>query len=105
MLITLSKEAVPKNYQTISLISHPCKAELKITLNRLQPQPEETTTEKHENFLARKTPNEQIFNLRILGKKHLQQQQYLNHDLVDFMKALDRVWREALCPTIRKLQP
>ena len=43
-----------------------------------------------------------IFNLRILGEKYLQLQQNLYHVFIDFKKAFDRVWHEALWATMRK---
>ena len=48
------------NYQTISLISHPSKVMLKITLNRLKPQAEKITAEEQAGFRAGKSTIEQI---------------------------------------------
>ena len=45
LVITLPKKGnlqLCQNYRTISLISHPSKVILKIILNRLQPQAEDT---------------------------------------------------------------
>ena len=39
---------------------------------------------------------EQIFNLRIMCERYLQHQQDLYHVFIDFKKAFDRVWHEAL---------
>ena len=72
---------------------------LKIILHRLQPQAEETIAEEQAGFRAGRSTTEQIFNLKILGKKYLQHQQNLYHDL---KKAFDRVWHEALWATMRK---
>ena len=90
------------NYRTISLISHPSKVMLKIILNRLQPQAEEIIAEKQAGFRGGRSTTEQIFNLRTLGEKYLQNQQNLYHVFTDFKKAFDRVWREALRATLRK---
>ena len=44
---------------------------------------------------------EQIFNLRIICERHLQHQQHLYHVFVDFKKAFDRVWHDALWATLK----
>ena len=105
LVITLPKKGnlqLCQNYRTISLISHPSKVMLKITLNRLQPQAEEIIAEEQAGFRAGRSTTEQIFNLRILGEKYLQHQQNLYHVFIDFKKAFDRVWHEALWATRRK---
>ena len=43
-----------------------------------------------------------MFDLRILSEKYLQHQQNLYHVFIDFKKAFDRVWHEALWATMRK---
>ena len=91
-----------QNYRTISLISHPSMVMLKIILNRLQPQAEEIIAEEQAGFRAGRSTTEQIFNLRILGEKYLQHQQNLYHVFIDFKKAFDRIWHEALWTTMRK---
>ena len=75
---------------------------LKIILNRLQPQAEEIIAEEQTGFRAGMSTTEQIFNLRILCEKYLQHQQNLYHVVIDFKKAFDRVWNEALWATMRK---
>ena len=96
-----------QNYRTISLISHPSKVMLKIILNRNHPQAEEIIAEEiiaeeQTSFRVGRSTTEQIFNLRILGEKYLQHQQNLYHVFIDFKKAFDRVWHEALWATMRK---
>ena len=91
-----------QNYRTISLISHPSKVMLKIILNRLQPQAEGISAEEQACFSAGRSTTEQIFNLRIVCEKYLQHQQNLNYVFIDFKKAFDRVWHEALWATMRK---
>ena len=75
---------------------------LKIILNRLQPQAEEVIAEEQAGFRAGRSTPEQIFSLRILCDKYLQHQQNFYHVFIDFKKAFDRVWHEALWATIRK---
>ena len=75
---------------------------LKIILNRLQQQAEEIIAEEQAGFRAGRSTTEQIFNLRILCEKYLQHQQNLYHVFIDFKKAFDRVWHEALWATMRK---
>ena len=75
---------------------------LKIILNRLQPQAEEIITEEQAGFRTGRSTTEQIFNLRILCEKYLQHQQNLYNVFIDFKKAFDMVWHEALCATMKK---
>ena len=75
---------------------------LNIILNRLQPQVKEIIAEEQAGFRAGKSTSEQVFNPRILGEKYLQHQQNLYHVLIDFKKAFDRVWHEAVWATMRK---
>ena len=105
LVITLPKKGnlqLCQNYRTISLISHPSKVMLKIILNRLQQQAEEIIAEEQTGFRAGRSTTEQIFNLRILGEKYLQHQQNLYHVFIDFKKAFDGVWHEALWATMGK---
>ena len=91
-----------QNYRTISLISHSSKVMLKVIWNRLKPQAEEIIAEEQAGFRAGRSTTEQIFNLRILCEKYLQHQQNLDHVLIDFKKAFDRVWHAALWATMQK---
>ena len=75
---------------------------LKIIPNTLEPQAEEIIAEEQAGFRAGRSTTEQIFNHRILGEKYLQHQQNLYHVFIDFKKAFDRVWHEALWATLRK---
>ena len=98
-LVTLPRKGnllLCQEYRTISLINHPSKVILKIILNRLQPQAEEIIAEEQAGFRAGRRATEQIFNLRILCEEYLQHQQNLYHVFIDFNKAFDRVWHEAL---------
>ena len=71
-------------------------------INRLQQQAEEITEDKQAGFRAGRSTTEQIFKLRILYEKYLQHQQTLYHVFIDFKKAFDRVWHEAIWATMRK---
>ena len=75
---------------------------LKIILNNLKPQAEKITAEEQAGFRAGRSTTEQIFNLRILCEKYLQQQQDLYHVFTDFKKVFDRVWRAALWAAMKK---
>ena len=105
LVFTLPKKGnlqLCQNYRTISLISDPSKVMLKTILNRFQPQAEEIIAEEQAGLRADRSTTEQIFNLRILCEKYLQHQQNLYHVFIDFKKAFDRVWHEALWATMRK---
>ena len=90
LIITLPKKdnlQLCQNYRTISLISHSSKVMLKVILNRLKPQAEETIAEEQAGFRAGRSTTE---HLRILCEKYLQHQQNLYHVFNDFKKAFDR---------------
>ncbi|GFO33447.1 hypothetical protein PoB_005995200 [Plakobranchus ocellatus] len=91
-----------QNYRTISLISHPTKVMLKVILSRLKPEAGKTIAEEQAGFRPGRSTVEQICNVRILMEKYLQHQQELHHVFIDFKKAFDRVWHEALWSTMRK---
>ena len=105
IIITIPKKGnlqLCNNYRTISLISHGSKVMLKIILNRLRPLAENIIAEEQAGFRRGRSTIEQIFNLRILCEKHLQHQRNIYHVFIDFKKALDRVWHEALWATMTK---
>ena len=80
----------------ISLISHPSKVMLKITLNRLKAQVEKFIAEEQAGFRAGRSTTEQTFNLRIHCEKYLQHRQDLYHVFIDFKKVFDRGCHAAL---------
>ena len=101
--LSLRKETYNSaNYRTISLIGHGSKVMLKIILNRLKPQAEEIIAEEQAGFRSGRSTIEQIFNLRILCEKYSQHQQDIYHVFIDFKKAFDRVWHDALWDTMKK---
>ena len=66
LVITLPKKGnlqQCQNYRTISLISHPSKVMLNITMNRLKPQAKKIIAEEQVGFRAGRSTTEQIFNL------------------------------------------
>jgi len=75
---------------------------LKVILNRLKPRAEEIIAEEQAGFRLNRSTTEQIFNLRVLCEKYSQHQQKLYHILIDFKKAFDRVWQDALWASIKK---
>ena len=100
IIITIPKKG--NNYRTISQISHGSKVMLKIILNRLTPLAENIIAEEQAGFRRGSSTIEQKFNLRILCEKHLQHQRNIHHVFIDFKKAFDRVWHEALWATMKK---
>ena len=103
LVITLPKKGnlqLCQNYRTISLICHPSKVMLRIILNRLRPQAEKIIAEEQAGFRAGRSTTEQIFNLRIICEKYQDHQKDLFHIFIDFKKAFDRVWHEALWATM-----
>ena len=105
LIITLPKKGNLQhcsNYRTISLISHASKVMLKIIKNRLQPQADRIIAEEQAGFMKDRSTIEQIFNIRILCEKHNLQQKKLYHIFIDFRKAFDRVWQNALWSSMKK---
>ena len=74
---------------------------LKVLLNSLMPQAESINAEEQASFRSGRSTTEQIFNLRILCERYLQDQQDLYHVFIDFKKAFDRVWYKALWSTMK----
>ena len=72
-----------------------------VILNRLKKQAEEHLAEEQAGFRARRSTVEQIFNCRVLIEKHLQHQNDLFHNFIDFKKAFDRVWHDGLWQVLR----
>ena len=105
LIITLPKKGNLQNcqnYRTISLISHASKVMLKVILNRLKPLAEEIIAEEQAGFRTNRSTTEQIFNLRVLCEKYSQHQQDIYHVFIDFKKAFDKVWHDALWATMKK---
>ncbi|GFO40092.1 endonuclease-reverse transcriptase [Plakobranchus ocellatus] len=75
---------------------------LKVILNTLKPEAEKIIAEEQAGFRPGRSTVEQICNVRILMEKYPQHQQELHHVFIDFKKAFDRVWHEALWSTMRK---
>ena len=75
---------------------------LKIIINRLKPQAENIIAEEQPRFRHGRSTIEHTFNLRILCEKHLEHQRNIYHVFIDFKKAFDRVWHEALWATMKK---
>ena len=57
--------------------------------------------EEQAGFRPGRSTTEQIFNLRILCERYLQDQQDLFNVFVDFKKAFDRAWHAALWSTTK----
>lgn len=103
LIITIPKKGNLQkcnNYRTISLICHPSKVLLRIILNRLKPYAENIIAEEQAGFRAGRSTTEQIFNLRILSEKYQEHDLGLYHVFIDFKKAFDRVWHDALLATM-----
>ena len=105
LVITLPKKGdlkVCNNYRTLSLISHPSKVLLRVILNRLKHQAKDIIAEEQAGFMKGRSTSEQIFNLRCIIEKYQEHQEELYHVFIDFKKAFDRVWHQALWATMHK---
>ena len=97
MIMSLHKKGSKQkceNYRTISPISHSSKIMLKIILNRLKHYTEEFISEEQAGF--RTSTSEHIFNLRVISEKYSQHSKPLYQVFIDFKKAFDRIWHNAL---------
>ena len=88
------------NYRTISLISHTSKILLRVIKNRITPRIEAVLSENQAGFRKGRSTTEQITNLRNLCEKSRNHNHLLFHNFIDFKKAFDRVWHEALWDTM-----
>ena len=76
---------------------------LKVLLNRLRPQAEEIIAEEQAGFRSGRSTTERMFNLCVLCEKYSQHQQEIFHVFIDFKKAFDRMWHDALWATVEFL--
>ena len=105
ILIPLPKKGKLKdsaNYRTISLICDTSRVMLRIVLKILSSQVEHFLAEEQACFKKGRSTAEQIFNLRVLCEKMSEHQKEIHYNFIDFKKAFDRVWQEALWKIMRK---
>ena len=77
---------------------------LRIILNRLQPKVEEILSEEQAGFRRGRSTTEQIFNIRVIIEKYLHHKLKIFSCFIDFKKAFDRVWHEALWASMHHYQ-
>lgn len=77
-----------RNYRITRFISHPSKVMLRAKHYQTSSE-EELLTEEEADFRQSRSRVEQMFNCPILIEKHLQHQQDLPHNFIDFKKAFD----------------
>ena len=75
---------------------------LKIILNRLKQYTEEFIYEEQTAFLAGRSTNEHIFNLRVISEKYSQHSKPLYQVVIDFKKAFGRIWHNALWSAMKR---
>ena len=105
MLITIPKKANSRkcsDHRTISLISHASKVLLKIIQKRISPRIEEVHSESQAGFRRGRSIVEQMTTVRILNEKARRSGSLIFHNFIDFYKAFDRVWHDALWHTMGK---
>ena len=84
------------------MISHASKVLLKIMQRRITPIVEQVLSEMQAGFRKDRSTTEQITNLRLICEKTGNHKRIICHNFIDFKKAFDRVWHEALWHTMRK---
>ncbi len=105
VLITIPKKANSRkcsDHRTISLISHASKVLLGMIQERLRTRFEEVLSESQAGFRCGRSTLEQVTKLRILNEKARDTGNIIFHNFIDFRKAFDRVWHEALWHTLGK---
>ena len=105
ILIAIPKKSNSRkcsDYRTISLISHAAKVMLKILQKRVPPRIEEILSESQVGFRPGRSTTEQITNVRLLIEKAKNTGRILYQNFIDFRKAFDRVWHEALWHSMEK---
>ena len=105
VLVVIPKKANSRkcsDHRTISLISHASKVMLKIIQKRITPRIEEVLSESQAGFRRGRSTIQQITTLRILNEKARDTGGVIFHNFIDFRKAFDRVWHEALWNTMGK---
>ena len=75
---------------------------LKIILNRLKHYTEEFISEEQAGFRTGRSTSEQIFNLRVISEKYSQHSKPLYQVFIDFKKAFDRIWHNALWSAMKR---
>ena len=75
---------------------------LKIIQKRITPRIEEVVSESQAGFRRGRSTTQQITTLRILNEKARDIGGMVFHNFIDFRKAFDRVWHEALWNTMGK---
>ena len=75
---------------------------LKIILNRLKHYTEELISEEQAGFRTGRSTSEQIFNLRVISEKYSQHSKPLYQVFIDFKKAFDRIWHNALWSAMKR---
>lgn len=94
---------VPDNYRGISLISCVCKLYCRILNARLAKILEPQIAEEQGGFRPGRGCDDQIFTLSEVIKRYYTQRKSLYLVFVDFEKAYDRVWRDALWAKLHNL--
>ena len=87
MIIPIPKKGDPNkcnNYHTLSLICRSSKILLSIILKRLIPRVEEILSDEQSGFRKGRSTVEQVFNCRNIIEKHLDSQNNLFHNFIEF---------------------
>ena len=69
---------------------------MRIILYRLIPQAEDILVEEQSGFRKNRSTTERIINCRLIMEKNIDLQLQVYHNVIDYMKAFDRVWHEGL---------
>ena len=106
ILIPIPKKASFKcaDYRTIAiaLISHASKVMLKILQKRIAPTVESLLDDFQAGFRAGRSTAEQVASLRIFCEKYIEHDSKVFLSFVDYRKAFDRVWHDAIWAVLRK---
>src|SRR6218665_2180707 len=92
---------VCSNYRAIRLLSVPGKVYTKVLQQRLKRYVEESMSKEQAGFRKGRGTTDQIFVIRQLSEKYIEQNRTLYHNFIDYKQAFDSVWQEGLWRVMR----
>src|SRR6218665_3004613 len=83
---------VCSNYRAISLLSVPGKVYTKVLQERLTIYVEDSMREEKASLRKGRETTDQIFVIRQLSEKYIEQNRTLYNNFIDYKQAFDSVW-------------
>ena len=96
-----SDKSVCNNYRGISLLSIPGKVFTKTLQNRMRKYVEAILGEEQAGFRSNRSTIDQIFTIRQISEKYIEQNKTVYNNFIDFKQAFDSVSQKTLWQTLR----